>query len=64
MVVLFLSIKLHQTADQKGPKNTTVKDMGSYAQIWGEFMCITPGYGHLNTHIPLHWEQENYSKQN
>lgn len=48
----------HQT-DQKGPKNTTIRDMGGYAQIWEGFMYITPGYGHLNN---LHWEQEYFSK--
>ena len=31
------------TADQKGPKNTTIRSMGGYAQIWNGFMWLTPG---------------------
>ena len=42
--ILFLPIKLqqavHQTTDQKGPRNTTIRAMGGYAQIWNGFMGL------------------------
>lgn len=48
----------HQIVNQKNPKNMTVGTKDGYTQIWDEFRCLTPGYGHLNTQIPLCWEQQ------
>ena len=47
------------TAAQKGPKNTTIRAMSGYTQIWDGFMWLTPAYGHMSTRAPLCWEQKN-----
>lgn len=39
---------VHQTSDQKDPRNPTTRAMGGYAQIWNGFMGFTPECGHLN----------------
>lgn len=44
----------HQTAHQKGPKNTTIRAMGGYTQIWDGFIWLTLGIEHLSTHALLY----------
>ena len=54
----------YQTAEWKGPKNTSIRAMAVYTQIWDGTMWLILGYGHLDIWVALCWEQRNHSKQN
>lgn len=47
-------------ADWKGLKNTAIRAMGGYTQVW----VLGAHPGHLSTQAPLCWEQKYDSKEN
>lgn len=51
-----------QAAHPKGPKNTTIRAIGGFTQIWDGFMWFTPGWALMYSNVGSRKKKKKHSK--